>query len=84
ATDQWVSLDFAWYENHFHTVKFHIAHNHMSDWHIECPLQHDLGDRGVSNIVSGWLTRDPSRFGNVKWYTDPDWHGSKHWQATVW
>lgn len=83
-TEQSAFLEFAWYDNKFHMVMFHTIMDSATDWHIECAVTNELGDRGVGNIVSGWFTHHVSRFGSIKWFTDADWHGAKHWQPTLW
>ncbi|MBT6493276.1 MAG: ferredoxin [Planctomycetaceae bacterium] len=78
------SLEFAWYEDHFHPILFASIPDSASEWHIEYPLKNDLGDRGVGNVVSYWLNCNEGRFTNIRWYTDSDWHGDKSWQSTPW
>ena len=78
------SLEFSWYDDHFHSIVFAGVADSQSDWHIGYPLKNDLGDRGVGNVVSFWLNTNADRFTDIRWYTDSDWHGHKLWQSTPW
>jgi hypothetical protein len=82
--DDMAAFEFAWYDNHFHPIVFYSIPDRPIAWHVECPLKNEPSDRGVGNIVFDWLKRNESRFTDPRWYTDADWHGSKHWQSTPW
>jgi hypothetical protein len=76
------SLEFSWYDDHFHPIVFAAVLGATCDWHIHYPLKNDLGDHGVGNVVSYWLSRHPESFTKIRWYTDDDWYGAKIGQST--
>jgi hypothetical protein len=76
------SLEFSWYDDHFHPLVFTATAGGSNKWHIHHPLTNDLGDHGVGNVVSFWLSQHPDRFKNMRWYTDEDWVGPKIGQST--
>lgn len=77
-------FDFSWYDDRLHSIHFSSIPNQQAEWHVYYPLKNTLGDRGVGNLVSGWLNRNGSEFSNFKWYTEADWRGSKTFQKTPW
>ena len=78
------SLEFAWNADRFHAVEFQFLNEADMLWHIWRPLKNDRGDRGAVNVVFHWLAADPSRFADMKWYCENDWHGARQFQATPW
>ena len=82
--NDYASLKFSWYDDHFHLISFTIGPDAPHDWHIEYPLKNDLGDRGVGNVVSFWLKSHQNRFVNHRWFTDANWSDRKSWQSTPW
>ena len=77
-----VSLEFSWYDNHFHPLVFVAMPGSPLEWHIYYPLKNDLGNHGIGHVVSNWLKCYPDRFAKIRWYTDADWQGAKIGQAT--
>ncbi|MBW3599844.1 MAG: ferredoxin [Planctomycetes bacterium] len=76
------SLEFSWYDDHFHPIVFDAVPGAPGVWHIYYPLTNDLGDHGVGNVISFWLSRNPGRFTEIRWYSDTDWQGAKIGQST--
>ncbi len=76
------SLEFSWYDDHYHPVEFAATSCVSNKWHVYYPLKNDLGDHGVGNVVSFWLSQNPGRFTDIRWYTHADWLGSKIGQST--
>jgi hypothetical protein len=78
------SLEFTWYEKHFHPVIFAEVPESSNDWHIEYPLIGDFGDRGVGVRIFEWLQFNNDRFTNIRWYTDDDWRNVEPSLSTPW
>ena len=82
ATADSASLEFSWYDDHFHQIVFSATRGDSNKWHIQYPLKNELGDHGVGYVVSLWLSQNPDRFTDIRWYSDEDWMGPKIGQST--
>jgi hypothetical protein len=82
TTENSASLEFSWYDDNFHPIEFAATSGVANKWHVYYPLKNDLGDHGVGNVVSFWLSQKPDRFSDIRWYTDAEWLGSKIGQST--
>ena len=82
ATADSASLEFSWYDDHFHQIVFAATRGDSNKWHIHYPLKNELGDHGVGYVVSLWLSQNPDRFTDIRWYSDEDWMGPKIGQST--
>jgi len=76
------SLEFSWYDDHFHPIVFDALPGSPCECYIYYPLKNDLSDHGVGNVVSYWLSCRVGRFTKIRWYTDADWQGAKVGQPT--
>ena len=75
------SLEFSWYEDHFHVIVFASDPGSSAKWHVE-HAPDDPSAHGVGNVVSHWLSCFAGTFANIYWYTESDWHGSKVGHST--
>ena len=79
------SFEFSWYDDHFHRAYFRLVDDDDGNTlHVNYPIKNDLGDRGVGNVISSWLSSNADRYKNLRWYADHDWPSREHPQATPW
>ena len=78
------SFEFAWFEDQYREIRIaRLAHDDAG-WLVWHPARGAFGERGVSNLIHGWLTSRRADFKDVRWQTEAESTGGDRFWRTPW